>query len=127
MKTKKKLLHLSIIAVLCSTVPSLVMAETFCGRPQNVGLTGSVPFTGEMTADDCYEIGAWVEGKPTDYVGIAQNLTMLSGSKLSVLGLFEDSQVQGGAEAWIGKNTNIAVDGYHTGFPAAVLIFRAVD
>lgn len=118
MKTKKKLLHLSIIAVLCSTVPSLVMAETFCGSRKNVGLTGSAPFTGEMTADDCYEIGAWVEGKPTDYVGIAQNLTMLSGSKLSVLGLFEDSQVQGGAEAWIGKNTNIAADGYHTGFPA---------
>lgn len=118
MKTKKKLLHLSIIAVLCSTVPSLVMAETFCGSRKNVGLTGSAPFTGEMTADDCYEIGAWVEGKPTDYVGIAQNLTMLSGSKLSVLGLFEDSQVQGGAEVWIDKTTHIAWDGYHTGFPA---------
>nr|EKU5843953.1 autotransporter outer membrane beta-barrel domain-containing protein [Morganella morganii] len=118
MKTKKKLLHLSIIAVLCSTVPSLVMAETFCGDRSDITYGGGTTLTGELTANQCYEVGAWVTGDPTDYVGIAKDLTLLSGSKLSVLGLFEDSQVQGGAEVWIDKTTHIAWDGYDTGFPA---------
>ncbi|MDH0353973.1 autotransporter outer membrane beta-barrel domain-containing protein [Morganella sp. GD04133] len=118
MKPKKKILHLAILSVIFTTAPSLVMAETFCGDRGSITYGGSSTLTGELTADQCYEVGASVIGDPADYIGIAKELTLLSGSKLSVLGLFEDSRVQGGAEAWIGKNTNIAVDGYHTGFPA---------
>lgn len=118
MKTKKKILHLSVLAVLCSSVPSFVTAATFCDGQLHVGLAGTPPLTGEMTADECYEIGAMVEGLPSDFVGIAENLTMLSGSKLSVIGLFENSQVQSGAEVWISKTTQIAVNGYHPGAPA---------
>ncbi|MEY0255046.1 autotransporter outer membrane beta-barrel domain-containing protein [Morganella morganii] len=118
MKPKKKILHLAILSAIFTTEPSLVMAETFCGDRGSITYGGSSTLTGELTADQCYEVGASVIGDPADYIGIAKELTLLSGSKLSVLGLFEDSRVQGGAEAWIGKNTNIAVDGYHTGFPA---------
>ncbi len=118
MKTKKKILHLAILSVIFTTAPSLVMAETFCGDRGYVAYGGDTTLSGELTADQCYEVGAWVVGDPTDYVGIAKDLTLLSGSKLSVLGLFEDSQVQGGAEVWIDKTTHIAADGYDTGFPA---------
>lgn len=118
MKTKNKILHLAILSVIFTTAPSLVMAETFCGDRGSITYGGGTTLTGELTADQCYEVGAWVVGDPTDYVGIAKDLTLLSGSKLSVLGLFEDSQVQGGAEVWIDKTTHIAWNGYHTGFPA---------
>ncbi|MBT0318156.1 pertactin-like passenger domain-containing protein, partial [Morganella morganii] len=118
MKTKKKILHLAILSVIFSTAPSLVMAETFCGDRGSITYGGSSTLTGELTADQCYEVGASVIGDPADYIGIAKDLTLLSGSKLSVLGLFEDSQVQSGAEVWIDKTTHIAWDGYHTGFPA---------
>ncbi len=118
MKTKKKILHLSILAILFTSSPSLVRAATFCGDRSQVTYGGDSVLSGELTADECFEVGAWVEGNPDDYIGIAKNLTMLSGSKLSVLGLFEDSQIQGGAEVWIDKNTHIAWDGYHSGFPA---------
>ncbi|WP_235557121.1 AIDA repeat-containing protein, partial [Morganella morganii] len=94
------------------------MAETFCGDRSDITYGGGTTLTGELTANQCYEVGAWVTGDPTDYIGIAKDLTLLSGSKLSVLGLFEDSQVQGGAEVWIDKTTHIAWDGYDTGFPA---------
>ena len=118
MKTKKKILPLSILAILFTAAPSLVRADTFCGDRKQVAYGGDSVLSGELTADQCFEVGAKVEGTPDDYIGIAKNLTMLSGSKLSVLGLFEDSQVQGGAEVWIDKDKHIAESGYHSGFPA---------
>lgn len=118
MKTKKKILYLAILSITFTVAPSLVMAETFCGDRGNASYGGDDTLTGELTADQCYEVGASVIGAPTDYIGIAKNLTLLSGSKLSVLGLFEDSQVQGGAEVWIGKTAHIASNGYNTSNPA---------
>lgn len=118
MKTKKKILYLAILSIIFTVTPSLAMAETFCGDRGDVVYGGGNTLTGELTADQCYEVGASVIGAPTDYIGIAKNMTLLSGSKLNVLGLFEDSQVQGGAEVWIGKTTHISSNGYNASNPA---------
>ncbi|WP_323116042.1 hypothetical protein, partial [Klebsiella variicola] len=77
MKPKKKILHLAILSVIFTTAPSLVMAETFCGDRGSITYGGSSTLTGELTADQCYEVGASVIGDPADYIGIAKELTLL--------------------------------------------------
>ncbi|MBT0318407.1 AIDA repeat-containing protein, partial [Morganella morganii subsp. morganii] len=117
MMKKIKVLHL-LLFFNFFFIPSWGIAASFCGDRTNVTYGGNEALNGEtLSSTDCYEVGAGISGG-TDYYGTASNLTLLNGSKLSVLGLFEDSQVQGGAEVWIGKVANIVVNGYVPNAPA---------
>lgn len=117
-KKESPVLHLAIVSVLATVFPKLTIAAPFCNGKPNIYYGGDSLITGSINASDCYEVGALADGGFDDYVGTAKNLEMLNGSKLSVLGYFEDSVVRGGAEAWISKTPRIAVEGYQKDVPA---------
>lgn len=92
------------------------LAETFCGNRSQVTYGGRATFSGDLTADQCLEIGSSGDFNTPEYVGLGTNMNLLDGSLLSVLGYFEDSTVNGGATVYITKVTKIAWDGYSAGF-----------
>lgn len=94
------------------------LAATFCGDRSNIFYTGDEIIQGSIGADDCYEIGAKIDGSADDYVSHAKNMDILAGAKMNVLGIFTDSTIHGKAEVWIGKTPRIAVEGYIEGEPA---------
>lgn len=65
---------------------------------------------------DCIEIGA--AGGNNPYAGTAKNIILENGSKLSVLGYFQDSTVNSGAVVEISKDPQIASGSYLDGVPA---------
>ncbi|HCD1254268.1 TPA: autotransporter outer membrane beta-barrel domain-containing protein [Citrobacter amalonaticus] len=117
---KYNLCNLAIASALLST--SLTSsAKLFCDNGNGQVWNKFDPvLSGELKNNECYEIGAYVDPDSADksWTAKAENLTMLSGSKLSVMGYIFDSQVQNGAQLWIGKKGLIYSDPFQPGIPA---------
>ena len=114
MDKKITLIALSLIqAFSLAGYANQASAATFCGDRPNVTWGGDSTISGDLGADQCYEIGAG-----PGYAGSGINLNALAGSKLSVVGYLKDSTVNDGAEVWIGKDPMIAWDDYFADAPA---------
>lgn len=117
---KYNLCYLAIASALLS-IPLTSSAKPFCDNGNGQVWNQFDPiFSGELKNNECYEIGAHDDPDSADksWAAKAENLTMLSGSKLSVMGYINDSQVQNGAQLWIGKTGLIYSDPYQPGIPA---------
>ncbi|GKX59689.1 autotransporter outer membrane beta-barrel domain-containing protein [Leminorella grimontii] len=121
-KLKHKKIHLAIVSILFS-IPSMssVAAGGFCGNSNEQVWNNNDPIlTGELKSGQCYEVGAYEgSGDNNDsWAASAENLTLLDGSKLSVMGYINNSQVQSGAQLWITKTGLIYGDPYQPNIPA---------
>lgn len=97
------------------------ISATFCQNGQGQVINNNDPvLTGELKNGQCYEIGAHDSASSAgkSWAAEANELIMLNGSKLSVMGYINNSQVQNGAELWIGKVGLIYSDPYQDGIPA---------
>ncbi len=117
MKTKLSFVALSIFSAL--TFSQTAAADTFCRADQSATWGGGSTFEGELTGQECIEIGAGPsDGNGIDYAGTGINMELQDGSIVSVLGYLKDSNVNSGATVFVGKVTQIAWDGYVFNAPA---------
>ncbi|SFC09003.1 Adhesin/invasin TibA autotransporter precursor [Pragia fontium] len=109
---------LSALAIFTALVFSQsVFADSFCGD-RNRNYISNKTFEGDLTGNECLEIGAGNIGDPSEYVGAGINMNLLNGSLLSVLGYFKDSTVNSGATVWITKKPRVYSHDYDPGFPS---------